>query len=522
MREALKKIVGPIGLVLILVGGVTYGILFRSGPLAMLPLLAGLVLTASAIIIRLREAQDEGYRRTARFSLSAGLSVLFLTAILVFLQTLSVRHNSRLDTTLNRRFSLSTQTTKILDGLDSDVLFTCFYKETTVGKQELDDLLYEYSNRTPRISYRFVDPDKDPVIASRYEEPGYGMIVVESGKLDERIAAPTEEMITNALLKVTRQERKVLYFITGHGERSLQDKEERGLSELRSSIEAENYAVKELFTLRLDEMPKDCEIIVIAGPRKDIFPEERELIDAYLAAGGNALFLLEPVVEIPEITTTLTGYGIEPGNDIIIDRFGRVLAGNYLTPIVNSYGDHPITKGFRFATFFPRSRSIRPLGTPPDGVVRRMIARTGSSAYAETDIDTLIEIGKTQYEGDKDQAGPIYLCAVSTRDLSLPQSKEKPDSSQTIFSRIAVFGDSDFTSNAYLKISGNLDLIMNTINWLAEEEDLIAIRPADPLSQLVILSSRQGAVVFWLPVVGLPSLVALLGVMVSIRKRRSA
>jgi ABC-type uncharacterized transport system involved in gliding motility auxiliary subunit len=522
MREALKKILGPSGLVLILVGGVTYGILYRSGIVAMLPLLAGLVLTASAVIIRLRQARDEGYRRSARFSISTGLSVLFLTAILIFLQTLSARHNKRLDTTLNRRFSLSTQTVKILDGLERDVLFTCFYKETTVGKQELEDLLYEYSNISPRITYRFVDPDKDPVIASRYEEPGYGTIVAESGKLDERIADQTEEMITNAILKVTRQERKVLYFVTGHGERSLQDREERGLSEWRKSIEAENYEVKELFTLRMSEIPEDCEMIVFAGPRKDIFPEERELIDAYLAGGGNALFLLEPAVEIPEITVTLTGYGVEPGNDIVIDRFGRMLAGNYLTPIVNSYGDHPITSGFRFATIFPRSRSIRPLETQPDGVVMRMIARTGSSAYAETDIDTLIEIGKTQYEGDKDRAGPIYLCAVSTRNLSPPQPKEKPDTPQTIYSRIAVFGDSDFTSNAYLQISGNRDLIMNTINWLAEEEDLIAIRPADPLSQLVILSSRQGAVVFWLPVVGLPSLVALFGIMVSIRKRRSA
>lgn len=519
MKNSWNTITAPLGLVLILIGGVTYGILHSSGFVSFLPLLAGIVLSAASIIAHQLRAKEEGRRRSTRLGIHTGLAIVFLAAIFIFLQTLSSRHNGRIDTTVNRRFSLSTQTAGILDALREEVLLTCFFKETTAGKPKLHDLLEEYRNLSPLFTYRFIDSDKDPVTANRYEDPSYGTVVMESGKREVRISVPTENKITNALLKVTRESKKILYFVSGHGERSLLDSEDGGLSEMRKAISDENYDVREVLMARTDTIPDDCAVLVLAGPRKDLLPVERAVIEEYLGSGGDLLLLVEPVVEMPEITALAERYGIRPGDDIIVDRFGRVLAGNYLTPIVNTYnGDHPITAGFRFATFFPRARSLGLIEQAPEGYEARPLAKTGPSAYAETDIDTLIEIGKTQYEGEKDLAGPLDICVVSTR--TLPPAYDAAGGAIERFSRIAVYGDSDFISNAYLKISGNRDLALNTINWLAEEEDLIAIRPKDAVSQLVILSTRQGSVVFWIPVVGLPALIALLGIAVSVRKRR--
>jgi len=517
--ELFKKIVGPIGLALVLIGGVTYGIFYTSGPWAVLPLLLGLGFTITAVTLNLRSSRSEASRRSTRLGLNAGASIVFLAAILIFLQTFSSKYNARFDTTTNRRFSLSRQTVNILTGLDREIRFTCFFKETTTGKKELEDLLEEYRNSSSHVLFEFVDPDKDPVAARRYEIKSYGTIVVESGGLQEKIYDISEDEITNTILKVTRTERKKIYFVTGHGEKGIEETDPEGVNKLKEAILAENYEVEELLTLREEELPRDCEILVVDAAEKDLFPSEREAIARYLSEGGTLLVLLEPILDLPELYGLIHRYGILIGDDVVIDRFGRVLAGNFLTPIVNQYGDHPITKGFAHASFFPQARSIGKLEEPEGGATVEIVASTGESAYAETDIDAILEEGKTQFEGEKDLAGPVGLAAVATMPVDTTVIGE--DRRRASNSRIVVFGDSDFASNSYLDLGGNKDLIMNTIGWLAEEEDLIAIRPKDSLTQPVMLTARQGRIVFLLPVIFLPAVVGAVGIAVAVRRKRS-
>ena len=135
--ELMKKIIGPLGFALILVGGVMYGIFYTSGGLAILPLLLGLLLTVASVAMNLRSSRSEASRRLTRYGLNAGASIVFLAAILIFLQTFSSRHSARIDTTENRRFSLSRQTVNIINGLENEIEVTCFFKETTNGKKRL-------------------------------------------------------------------------------------------------------------------------------------------------------------------------------------------------------------------------------------------------------------------------------------------------------------------------------------------------------------------------------------------------
>lgn len=517
--ELLKKIIGPVGFVLILIGGVMYGIFYTSGPWAFIPLLMGLLCTIITVTMALRSSRSEASRRSTRFGLNAGASIVFLAAIFVFLQAFSSRHSARIDTTTNRRFSLSGQTTSILAGLDRDIHLTCFFKETTTGKKELEDLLEEYSSVSSYIIYEFIDPDKDPVSARRYEIKSYGTIVIESGGLQEKIFEISEDEITNTILKVTRTERKRIYFVTGHGEKSIEGTDPEGINKLKEAILSENYEISEILTLREEEIPRDCEILVVAAAEKDMFPSEGEAIGRYLEEGGTLLVLLEPILELPVLYGIVDRYGIEIGDDVVIDRFGRVLAGNFLTPVVNKYAEHPITKGFAHASFFPQARSIGADENPPEGVTVEIVASTGESAYAETNIDAILEEGKTQFEGEQDLAGPIGLAAVATLPVDTLGMRITPARSSR--SRVVVFGDSDFASNSYLDLGGNRDLILNTISWLAEEEDLIAIRPKDSLTQPVMLTARQGRIVFWLPVIFMPAAIGAVGVAVAVRKRRS-
>jgi ABC-type uncharacterized transport system involved in gliding motility auxiliary subunit len=500
-----------LGLVLVVVGAALYGIFYTTGLIAIVPLAAGLALTAYALISSYRRLKTEGLRRSARFGVHAGVSILFLAAILIFLQTIIARHGASFDSTANKRYSLAPQTVSILDGLTSDVILTCFFKATSPEKLAAEDLLKEYARIGPRISYRVIDPDRDPVTARRYDikPPGYGTIVVESGGVEEAITQTTEESLTNAILRVTREEKKVVCFTAGHGEREIGESAETGFSKLTEAIEAENYAARRLYTAQTERIPADCDVLVIAGPRTDFLPAERGIIAAYLKTGGDALILLDPLTEIPVVREIVRRYGIIARDDIIVDRFGRALAGNPLTSVVNRYGDHAITKGFALTSYYQQARSLSIADTLADGVTVERLATTAPQAFGETSVDALFE-GASRFDAASDNAGPLHVAAVSTLLHGEPGGRT---------SRMVVFGDSDFASNASIDLSGNRDLILNTVNWLAEQEDLITIRPRDALTQPVVLSLRQGRIVFWLPVIGLPLLVLVLGFTVNLMRR---
>jgi ABC-type uncharacterized transport system involved in gliding motility auxiliary subunit len=513
MGGLIYRILSAAGLILVVLGGIVYGIFFTSGWTAVLPLVIGLVLTVAAFVGGYRSEKSEGSRRTARYGLGAGLSVAAAAAILILLQTISYRHTSAVDLTSNRRFSLSPQTDKVLDALETPVRLTAFYKETSQERAVLQDLLESFSARNPAVSFIFIDPDREPLLARNYGVTGTGVLFIEAGTAREKVDEPDESRLTNAIARVTSGGIKTVFFLTGHGEKSIHEEGPYGLSAMAEALRAENFEVRDLVALSSDSIPADCDVLVIAGPEKDILKHEQNLILDYLTSGGRALFMLDPMTEIPGIEGILAAYGILLGNDVIVDRQGKLLAGNYLTPVVNDYGSHPITEGFRHFTFFPQARSVIVLKDTPPSLEVTVLGRTSEGAYAETDLATLLE-GQTQYEPSEDVKGPIDIAAASTMGFSA-------DSSSTVIqSRIVVFGDSDFAGNSNLRLSGNRDLLLNVIDWLAESEDMISVRPVDELQQPVLLTATQGRFVFWIPVIALPSLVLLAGaVLLTLRKR---
>ncbi len=518
--KRLTGIFGLLGLVLTVAGGISYGILYSSGWPAVVPLVAGIALVAASAALGFSGARSEASRRSTRHGINAAVSIIAFAAILVFLQTLAARHGASFDTTANKRFSLSSQTVKILDGLSKDVVFTCFYQADAPARTALSDLLAEYAGENPRVKYSFVDPDTDPVAARRYQIRSYGTIVAESGGKEERLTQSTEEKLTNAILKVTRDTKKVICCLTGHGEKSIDDAQQTGLSALKSSAEAEGFALRNLLTLR-DSIPPDCSILLIPGPEKDLYEFEQGLIERFISGGGSVLVLVDPLADLPRLERVAASCGIEITPSIVVDRFARLGSGNPLTPVVNQYANHPITEGFRLASFFPQVRAVAAAKEKPPGVEAEVLASTGPSAFGETDLAGVLE-GKTRYEPDRDLAGPLGVAAVAKKEIAPAPDRSGGTGRGTAFGRIVVFGDSDFASNAYLGLSGNRDLILNAIGWLAEEEDLIAVRAKDPVSQPVVLNMRQGRTVFWLPVVGLPALVGCIGVLAIVRRKRSA
>ncbi|MFQ6672706.1 MAG: GldG family protein [Candidatus Tectimicrobiota bacterium] len=448
-------------------------------------------------------------------------SLLALT-LLGLLGALAARHSWRIDMTATGRYTLAPQSVKVVQAFTEPVKVTAFFGEAQPGRRRFKELMGQYAYHSPKLTSEVVDPDRQPAVAKRYKVKAYGTIVAERGEREERIFTVSEEAITNALVKVSRTEQKTVYFLTGHGEHGTDNQGKDGYSAVKEALEEENYEVKPLLLLRAEKVPADASVVVVAGPTTDLLEPEVEQFEAYLARGGKLLVLVDPG-ELPALVAFLKARGIELVADTLVDHLSRLFGAGALMPVVSQYTPHPITKEFTLASFFPVARSVRPLNTPPQGVTVQALASTGPGSWAETDIAAL-ESGQTTFEDDQDVQGPVPVAAVATVETESEEKKQEAStpaaaSTQGTSARLVVIGDSDFASNTHLHLSGNATLFLNTVSWLAEEEDLIAIRPSSETSKPLLLSPTQGRALFWLAIVAMPLAVAVVGGSVLWRRR---
>lgn len=530
-------ILGIAGLVVLLSGSLVY--LFQNPLRSYAPYLglAGLALLLVYFLGNFGQIKRFFAKRSTKLGANTALMILLLLAIISLVEIISYRNNKRYDLTQNQRFTLSPQSKKILQGLKKAIQLTAFYRPGEPNRENLEDLLRQYSLVSTRLKYEFVDPDRNPVKTRRYGVTTYGTTVVESQGKEEKVYTAEEEEITNAVLKVSREGKKTIYFLTGHGEPGINDSGKNGYSNAKKAIESENYEVKELLLLREEKVPADTAVLIIDGPKKDLLNDELTKLEKYISGGGKILCMLDPF-SAPSLSTLMAKYGVAVGNNIIIDRMSRIFGADYTMPVVSSYDSHDITKDLNAASFFPLACSVESVPAPDKGIEAQSLARTSRDSWAETNKE-MLDTGKASFEEGKDKPGPISVAVVISIDTEKAKTNQKSanNKSETLTkedeekeeeteknkgpkARLVVYGDSDFANNAYIHISGNSDLFLNTVSWLAEEEDLISIRPKTPQSSPVILTATQANLIFWVPVVFLPATVLVVGISVFYQRRR--
>ncbi len=474
-----------------------------------------------------RVTETAARRRRTAYGVNTALAVLLLLAAVALVEALSYSHNRRFDLTEGKRQSLSDQSIKVLRGLTKPVKAVGFSTPDRGDRAFLEDLLRLYAYHSDQFTFELIDLDRSPATAKRYGVSTPNTVVIESEAREEKILLPTEEKLTNALLKLTREGKRVVYFLQGHGEGEVSNTDRPGFSQARDAIQGANYGVKELLLLREKDVPENAAVLVVAGPKRDPLPSELTALERYVQRGGKLLVLLDPD-QAPALGKFLEKYGIRPGQDVIVDRLSRVLGGDYLIPVVTQYESHPITREFTLASFFPFARTVDALPGPPQGVTVQVLARTGEGSWAETDRETL-KLGQARFDPGKDRRGPVPVGAVATVEVKPPATKgdakaaagRESEPAGPRKARIVAYGTAAFAANNYLNLSGNKDLFLNSISWLAEEEDLISIRPREAKFTPVILTARQGQAAFWVGVILPPTVALLAGMGVGIRRRRA-
>lgn len=451
---------------------------------------------------------------------------LMVMGIVILLGYLASRHRLRFDATKIKEFSLSPQTRKILQALDREVKITCFFEEGGWEEERVKDLLSQYTYRSPRIKVQFIDPGKRPGIAREYEIDEYGTVVVEVNGNRKKIYRyhifgweyqgyeripqfKGEQQITQAILQLTKKEKKKIYFLTGHGEKDPSD----GYSRIKERLRGENYEVSTLNLLEKREIPEDASLLIIAGPRRSFSPKEIELIKTYQEKGDPLFLLLDPLRKgLPQLKSFLAEeWGLELHEDLVIDP-----ARNYFfdplspIPVLSS---HSITESLikeNLGIVLPQARSMDKKEILPEGVFFKSLLTTSGDSWGETDLSS----PRAKFEKNKDIKGPLTVGSVLTKEKEGKKEEKKEEM------KMVILGDSDLANNNYLQIQGNLDLFMNVVAYLMGEEETISIRPKTPEFERIYLSASQTKLIFYLSVFVIPLGLLGTGGFIWLRRRK--
>jgi gliding motility-associatede transport system auxiliary component len=463
-------------------------------------------------------------RKPGKLTLLSNTALGFIAflGILVFVALIGQRHPMRLDLTESKRYSISDQSQKIVESLKDDINFKGFYQEADPNREQTRNLLETYRYYSKKINYQFTDPDRDPSLAKHYQIRTYGTLVLEGFGKTQTISTADEETITNAILKLTQEQQRTVYFLTGHGDRDISNVDKDGYSTAKGAIEKENFQVRTLNLLVDPKIPDDAALVVIADPQKPLLTTELGALRQYINRNGSVMFLLEPFSD-GGVAGFLKSYGITISPDIIVDTMSRVFGASYLIPVITEYGFHKITDGFNVACFFPTTRSIDSAEGIPRAVDLLELAFTSSYSWAETDY-RLGQPEAPKFDETKDRKGPISVAVIAT--ISAPNPGDDPKSQEQPTGKpseatdsggqaqLLVFGDSDFASNSYFNLQGNSDFFLNAINFLGQQENLISIQRPRTAGVPLTLSKSQNRLLFWVGLLLMPALVVASGLAV--------
>ena len=493
----------------------------------------GIGLTLILIFLSLDQIKTYFRQRSTQYGANTLVIVLLVIGLLGMVNYLAKRYHQRWDLTSTKQYSLSNQTEKIIESLKDDVEIIHFEKEPN---PTLDDLMKEYQslNRSS-LTFRRVDPQADPGLSKKYGVSRFGEILVISGTKHEKVESAREQDITNTILKVTREQNKVIYFSKGHNEADIDDDQnQHGYGAAREAIKNQNYEVKSINLAETRAIPDDCSALVIAGAKVALLPTEITIIEKYVDAGGKILLLTDPDVDLG-LDKVLRKWKIGLENDIVVDSsgLGQLFGMGPAAPLVSAYDSHPITKDLsNTMTFFPEARSLKTVENSTSDYTSSVLFRTSERSWGEKN---LVE-GSAEFNEGVDIEGPVVLGIVSTRSVSPStdnktkeekSSKKNQTKKQTekkisgTESRVVVIGDSDFANNTFFRKQRNGDLFLNTVSWLAEDEDLISVRPKDPENRSVQMTGATSGILFWLTLVLLPGAALGSGILVWTRRRYS-
>jgi ABC-2 type transport system permease protein len=447
-------------------------------------------------------------------NINLSVKIIIFLAIIAAANAVSSRLPFSYDMTMDRIFTLSEKSVGVIMNLDKKVEIVIFTKNTSNDRMT-ENLLKKYSDSSKgKISYKFVDADKNPLEAKNYdlnnEGISNGMIVIESGGKIKKIhdfdiiktdgsgigqTFSAEQQFTGAIINLTTDVKRNIYFLEGHGELDPQN----DLFKLKYKLESESYSVEKINLLSAGQIPHDADVIVVASPKNDLNSLELPVLKNYLERGGRMMFcfdVLKPGTDISRFNILLKDYGVGIKNNFIIEETEEnYYSGNKMFVLPVNTG-HPIAAKIKSAGMFilmPFPGNIELDGNIRDGLKVEPVLITSDKSWIRYNLNNTSFV-----KSGSDKNGPALIALAITKDNSDQKYKE---------TKINVTYNARFILDSLLEIQGNYDYFAGSVSWIEGKKDDIAIRPKIIEANSFILNGTQMIVFTLLSILVIPVLI---------------
>ncbi len=490
--------------------------------------LGGLIL---AIVFDLRTILEFLTMRTTKHGMNMGALILLMLVLMVSINFLGKRFNKTFDFTEEKLNSLADQSASVLKGLKDDLSVIVFYKgeESNQKRAAIKQNLTLFSEASSKVKTRFVNTYIDNVLAQQYlgdlvdKSRGDLFVFVDyRGKkvrveLDPASGNLAEEAFTSAVIRATREGEKKIYFLSGHGERDFSSSDADGISELKEALEGASFKTENLNLAEQPQIPADAKVLALIGSTSALLEPELEMIRGYLRQGGR-LFMAADPGQNHNLALLSKPLGAEFKNNYILNPISQIVGRGLATGIGLVYDTtSDITKKFRSGEMTVFDLAGEVVVVPETaGVTGKTLVKTHESSFAVLELTKNVRPTK-----DMQREISLGVLVEGTLPGATPapegQSPQDDKSKKTQFAAV-IFGDSDFVSNKSIAQGLNRDLALNSFSFLAQEDDLISIRPKQPKgTQLMMTKYTQLGLVG--AGVGLPLILLILGGVVWFRRR---
>ncbi|HSM99921.1 MAG TPA: Gldg family protein [Rudaea sp.] len=437
---------------------------------------------------------------------------ILLAAAALCVAFLSTRFGWQRDFSYAQRSSLDTRTVELLHRLDAPVSIVSYAGQDAQLRAAIADFLARYQHIKSDISLRFVDPDADPAATRAAGITIDGEMVVTYKDRNEQLKVLTEREFDNALVRLARTRTRLVAFLSGDGERKPDGKANADLGNFGALLAAQGVRTLELALTAGMHIPQNVDLLVLASPQVPLATPVAAEIGDYLARGGNFLWLTDPGAGagLDDLAKALS---LRVLDGTVVDGAGAAFGiGDPSFVAISKYPSGPVTRDFTLTTLFPQAVAIGVV----DGSDWKVQSLLRTSAKSWTRIGPVPQQGDTtsiSYDADKGELpGPLDIGFALSRLSPSPARREQ---------RVAVIGDGDFLSNAFLGNGGNREFGQRVFDWLLQDDALIDIPDKGAPDRQLRLSQTALGVIGLGFLAGLPLLLAIIGGAIWWRRRRA-
>lgn len=408
--------------------------------------------------------------KTTKKGMSMGAMIGLVLILLITINFIAVRKYQTFDFSMAKVNSLSDQSVQLVKSLKEDLSVIYFYKNGTEGveanRRAFIDLIKKYQDQSDRVKLQFIEINERPDLVEKYNiRQATQVVILDYQGRQGRIEKVDEQELTSGIVKVSRTADKKIYVLSGHAELEMQaSKDGSSLAMFKELLTNNRYTVLDHSFTKSTQVPADADMLIIPGPRMLFLDVEMKALEDYLKKGGSVVLALRSNLKS----------GLEP----LLKNLGLSLKNNYIATVLQTPMGTAVDPRFARGSVFSSAHQI----TKPFSGNQFTVFRLPTALIKETNLPTGISIEDIVKTNEN---------AMGFQDTKFDKAGEKgpftlgvavkgkyPGATDKEFNML-VFGDADFLNDQYLYQNLNRDLLLNSVAFLAKEENLISISPKE-------------------------------------------